>query len=139
MKKHRKNSAFTMVEMLAVIAVMAIIVALVVPNGIYARTAGEEATVKAQGAAIEMAMANYLMNQGAAAKTTWAGWNPASANTIAQVKVILGNLKAVGAFPPNVQVDSIAAPLEGYTVTLPAALNGYVVIARTADNVQIYP
>lgn len=128
-----------MVEMLAVIAVMAIIVALVVPNGIYARTAGEEATVKAQGASIEMAMANFLMNQGAQAKTTWSAWAPASATTIAQVKTVLTNLKGVGAFPPNVQVDSIAAPLEGYTVSLPASLNGYVTISRTADSVQIYP
>lgn len=131
MKKYNIGG-FTMVEMLAVIAVISIIVALVVPNGIFARTTGEEATARAQGAALELAMANYQSKGGMAAGVAWAN---AGNTTTAKI----AHLQDVGALPPNLDAAKFQTAFEGYTVIFPAALGGTVTIRRSSDNVQIYP
>ena len=123
-----------MVEMLAVIAVMAIIVALVVPNGIFARTAAEESTAKAQGAALEMAMGNWLLSGGAKAKTDWATFKSTNPN----LQQVVTQLVSVGALPPTTSVASVTSALAGYDVSFPAALSSGISITRTGGD-QIYP
>ena len=126
---------FTMVEMLAVIAVMAIIVALVVPNGIHARTVGEEQTVKAQASALEMAMATYLLQQGASAKAQYAStFSSYGATNISQYITLLKNK---GALPDSVQSGTIQKAFEGYQVTMPSTLTGSVRVQR--GGTAIYP
>lgn len=133
--KAKDSSAFTMVEMLAVIAVMAIITALVVPNGIHARTVGEEGTVKAQAAALEMAMATYLLQKGATAKNDYASTYSTAGAT--NISTYITFFKGVGALPDSVQNGTIQKAFEGYTVTMPSQLTGSVQVRR--GTTQIYP
>lgn len=130
-----------MVEMLAVIAVMAIIVALVVPNGIHARTVGEEATVRAQAAALEMALATYLMQYGAQAKVNYSnnvGSQPAGP---AQLNSAITLLRGQGAMPQSTSTVSMGKTFEGYSLTLPSQLGGGVRVTRMVGGnaMQIYP
>jgi len=138
-----KLKAFTMVEMLAVIAVMAIIVALVVPNGIHARTVGEESTVRAQAAALEMGMATYLMQYGAQAKATYAN-DVGSQVGNAKLDAVVTLLKKHGALPQSVSGPGMAKTFEGYNITIPSQLGGGINVTRNsgaagASALQIYP
>jgi prepilin-type N-terminal cleavage/methylation domain-containing protein len=139
---NKLKRGFTMVEMLAVIAVMAIIVALVVPNGIHARTVGEEATVRAQAAALEMGLSTYLMQYGAQAKVNYINAKTAAgADPYLQMAATVGLLKQEGALPQSVSPNSMGKTFEGYNLVLPNQLGGGLRVTRTVDGnaLQIYP
>jgi len=134
-----RKKAFTMVEMLAVIAVMAIIVAMVVPNGIHARSVGEEATVRAQAASIEMGLATCLMQYGALAKEQYLNLAKNTGNATNDTNTVITFLKGFGALPDSVQAPVINKVFSGYTVTYPQNIDGAVVVRGGAGGTQIYP
>lgn len=129
------NNGFTMVEMLAVIAIVSVLVAIVVPNGIFARTSGEEAVARAQAASLETAMGVYHVRDGAVASSTWAdaiGSDPSLAN-------MYGVLQAHGAMPTSSSFNQISQAFEGYAILMPATISGQITVTRSADNAVIYP
>jgi prepilin-type N-terminal cleavage/methylation domain-containing protein len=141
-KKLRRGTwGFTMVEMLAVIAVMAIIVALVVPNGIHARTVGEEATVRAQAASLEMGLSTYLMQYGAQAKTEYQAAEQSGADLFAKLQAILALLHRHGAMPQSMTATTLRNTFEGYDLRFPTQLGGGLRVTRVIDGntTQIYP
>lgn len=121
-----------MVEMLAVLAVIAVLIALALPNGTFARTTGEEAAVQAQCAALEAAMSQYLTRNGAAAVTTYA----ATTKSLADVYALLSSNNAL---PPSITQAQLESTFSGYTVVFPTNLSGSVSALRTADGATIYP
>jgi len=124
-----------MVEMLAVLAVMAVIIALTIPNGIFARTTGEEAVAKAQAASFELAMNTYLLRSGAAANASWQSAHAADPSTHNLFLV----LQQAGAFPASTGWQTIEAGMAGYTIIFPPSLTGKLSVVRTSDNAVIYP
>jgi len=135
MKRSKLSRAFTMVEILAVIAVMSVLVALTIPNGIFARTAAEEAVAKSVGASFELAMSTYLTKSGAAAQQNWEqAWEADQGP-----HNLFLTLQSSGAFPSSTSWSSVSNSLAGYTMILPKKLTGKVTVIRSTDSAVVYP
>lgn len=134
----KKEGGFTLVEMLAVLAVMAVICALTVPSGIFARGTGEVHLARANAAAFEMGKSNYLARYGAEAGTNW--------STAYQADPSIGHmynlLAGAGCFPPewsHVYAGSSAEQsFQGYQVVVPATIAQGVAVFGP-DSQQVYP
>ncbi|MDX2079768.1 MAG: type II secretion system protein [Terrimicrobiaceae bacterium] len=71
---NQRLSAFSLVEVLAAIAIIGIVTFLAVPNIIRLKQDGEENLARARAEALNMAMASYVQAVGpSAAQTTWSG------------------------------------------------------------------
>ena len=72
MKFNRKFAGFSLVEILAAIAIIGIITFLAIPNIVRVKEDGEESLAIARVEALNMAMASYIQANGsAAANTAW--------------------------------------------------------------------
>lgn len=103
---------FSLVEVLAAIAVIGIITFMAIPNIVKVKEDSEDSLALSRAASLNMAMASYLKDQGAAANDSW---NGANAETCYSV------LTPYLAFAPSDFEDY--QPL-GYTFTFPSTLGG---------------
>ena len=106
-----RKSAFSLVEVLAAIAVIGIITFLAIPNIVQVKTDSENGLALARAASLNMAMASYLKDQGTLASSSW---NPANTNTCYTA------LTPYLAFAPADFDKYVPA---GYTFTFPATLS----------------
>lgn len=103
--------AFSLVEVLAAIAIIGIITFLAIPNIVRVKEDGEKNLAIARAQALNMGMASYLQAQGMhTATNTWAG--TAATNRYNLVSPYL-------AYAPASVSDYMPG---GYSVTFPAAL-----------------
>jgi len=67
-------SAFSMVEVLAAVAIIGVITFLAIPNIIRVKQDGENNLARARAESLNMAIASFVQaNGGAAAQTNWSG------------------------------------------------------------------
>lgn len=74
--RHDNNTAFSLVEVLAAIAIIGIITFLAIPNIVRVKEDGEESLAIARIEALNMAMASYVQANGSTAAN--AAWGTAS-------------------------------------------------------------
>lgn len=113
MKTHlRSPSAFSLVEVLAAIAIIGIITFLAIPNIVRIKEDGEQSLAIARAEALNMAMASYVQANGSTAAAS--AWSSAADN---QARYVL--LTPYMAFAP-VQITSFMPG--GYTATFSSTL-----------------
>lgn len=100
-------SAFSLVEMLAVITIIGIVVFLAVPNLVQIKSDAEDSHAEARVQALNMAMAAYLNSKGPAAAAEW----ETAANDGGRYDLVKSHLAFSSA--------DLATYLPGYTVTFP--------------------
>ncbi len=71
------SAAFSLVELLVVIAVLGVILYFAFPNVIRVRSDSEKEAAKARAEALNIAAAAYFQSKGAAASATWGALNDA--------------------------------------------------------------
>lgn len=108
----RPTSAFSLVEVLAAVALIGIITFLALPNIVRIKQDSEEHLAIARAEALNLSMASYAQAQGQTAAT--AGW---AAATDADDRYAL--LAPYLAYAPATLADYMPG---GYTVTLPTTL-----------------
>lgn len=69
--RHRVTRAFSLVEVLAAVAVIGIITFLAIPNIVQVKKDSEDSLAMSRAAALNMAQANYLRAKGDQAETDW--------------------------------------------------------------------
>jgi prepilin-type N-terminal cleavage/methylation domain-containing protein len=104
----RLQQAFSLVEMLAVIAIIGIVVFLAVPNLVQIKGDAEDNHAEARVEALNIAMAAYLSANGTSASNSWVGADNAGRYGLVQSHL---------AFSSTNLTDYVPA---GYTFTFPA-------------------
>jgi len=115
MKTHlpaAQSRGFSLVEVLAAIAIIGIITFLAIPNLLRIKEDGERNLATSRAETLNMAMASYL--QAGGESNAVADWNTAANNDARYLK-----LKQYIAFAPSDIDDYLPS---GYSVTLPTAL-----------------
>ncbi len=133
-----KQGGFTMVEMLAVMAVMAVVCTLSIPNGLFAKGTGELHVARAMASSFEMGKSNYLARYGAEAGTSWTAAyqeNP----SVGRMYQLIAN---AGCFPPewssSYSGSSAEMAFQGYQVVVPATVSSGITVYGP-DNQIVYP
>lgn len=129
--KPMKHQAFSLVEVLAAVAIIGIVTFLAVPNIVRIKQDGEDNLARARAEALQTAMASYVQAVGPSAAQDW--W---AANTDAQER--FEEISAFLAFPESNLVNGFFPT--GYTVTLPTSIypmNTRIIVAR--GTTQVYP
>lgn len=130
MKHSYTNKAFTLVEMLAVIAVMSIIVALTIPNGIFVRTAGEEQVVKTHAMALELAAQKVHGIYGQRGQQEWATKYSNSSAMVEWLVPMISN---------KTSANEILRAFDGYDLVFPPSIAGKITVRRKTDGAVVYP
>ena len=112
MRLIRNNKAFTLVEILIVVAILGLLAAIAIPNLMRARTGGVVETCRANRATIHKAIAAYMLTDNISA---------AAANASLD---ILGDTIAAG----FLQAGDAACPLDGTAYTASVASNGRITV-----------
>ena len=108
----KAKKAFSLVEVLAAVAILGIMAFLALPNIVTMKTDSEENLAVARAEAVNMSIASYVQASGRNAATTgWAG----AANDQARYDLLTPYL----AFAPAAFTDYMPST---YTVSLPAAI-----------------
>ncbi len=107
-----RGRAFSLVEVLAAVALIGVIVFLAIPNIVRVKQDSEENLAIARAEAINLAMASFVQAYGSAAGTQWAG----AANDEARYD----KLAAYLAFAPDSFSDYLPS---GYSLSLPTAMS----------------
>lgn len=107
----RPTNGFSLVEMLAVIAIIGIVIFLAIPNLLQIKSDGEQNLAISRAESLNMGMASFIQAQGqAAAETAWSG---------AGTNGRYGLVKSYVAFAPAAMSNYMPS---GYAVTLPGSL-----------------
>lgn len=108
----RPTNGFSLVEMLAVIAIIGIVIFLAIPNLLQIKTDGEQNLAISRAESLNMGVASFIQAQGqVAAETAWA-----SAGSNGRY----GLVKPYVAFAPSAMSNYMPA---GYSVSLPTTLS----------------
>lgn len=108
----KASKAFSLVEVLAAVAILGIMAFLALPNIVTMKTDSEENLAVARAEAVNMGIASYIQASGRGAATT--GW-AAAANDQARYDLLTPYL----AFAPATFTDYMPST---YTVSLPTAI-----------------
>jgi len=114
-----RKSGFSLVEVLAAVAIIGIIVFIAIPNVVQSRRDAEEHFAIGRAEALNSSMSQYIQANGRAnAGVAWAG--KSNAERFSLIKGYLAYAPtAMGDYQPN-----------GYTFTLPATPDARVAITR---------
>jgi len=122
-KLNSRRGGFTLVEIMIVVAIIALLASIAVPNFLRARLRSQATTVLTEARMVDAARDQYLMeNPTAAATVTWANLQPylksgSRLDNAAGVD-IMGNLYV---FTPKTTAVSISAATKGaFTDIMPA-------------------
>jgi prepilin-type N-terminal cleavage/methylation domain-containing protein len=107
--------AFSLVEVLAAVALIGILVFLALPNIVQVKTDSETHLAVARAEALNLAMASYVQAQGST--TASSSWPSGSGATADQARYVL--VSPYLAYAPTNLTDYMPA---GYTATLPTSL-----------------
>jgi prepilin-type N-terminal cleavage/methylation domain-containing protein len=125
---HRNSCAFSLVEVLAAVAIIGIITFLALPNIVQVKEDSERTLAVARAEALNMSMASYIQANGIAVATDT--WNALPANdSDARYQLIRPYL----AFAPSGLGDYMPS---GYTVSLPNSISTLVKATVTGPNAQ---
>ncbi len=130
MKRTLNQKAFTLVEMLAVIAVMAVIVALTIPNGIFVRTAGEEQVIKTHAMALELAAQKVHAIYGQRGQQEWATKYSNPQVMVEWLVPMISN---------KTSSQEILRAFDGYNLVFPPSIAGKITVTRQTDGAVVYP
>ena len=108
----RKNNAFTLVEIMIVVVIIALLAAIAIPNLLRSRNQAQEATAQANLKLIANALENY-----AAINSEY----PTVTSTL------------MGVTPPYLSVDYFTGTYNGYTFTHSLASYSYLINAYPAN------
>ena len=108
----RKNNAFTLVEIMIVVVIIALLAAIAIPNLLRSRNQAQEATAQANLKLIANALENY-----------------AAINS--QYPTVTSTL--MGVTPPYLSVDYFSGAINGYTFTHSLASYSYLISAYPAN------
>lgn len=125
-----KSKAFTLVEMLAVIAIMSVLVALTIPNGIFVKSHASEQVIRTHAMALELAAQKIHGLYGLQGQQEWATKH---GNTTAMVEWL------VPLISNKTSPQEILQAFDGYTLIFPPNIAGKVTVRRTTDNAVVYP
>lgn len=107
----RRSNGFSLVEMLAVIAIIGIVIFLAIPNLLQIKSDGEQNLAISRAESLNMGMASFIQAQGqGAAETAWSGASTNGRYTL---------VKPYVAFAPTAMSNYMPG---GYSVTLPGSL-----------------
>lgn len=108
----KPRAAFSLVEVLAAIAIIGVITFLAIPNIVQVKRDSEEDLARSRAAALNVAMASYVQNKGglATAKAAWPGDDDS-------------RYTAIKPFLSFAETNRAAYMPSGYSVTLPTAAN----------------
>jgi prepilin-type N-terminal cleavage/methylation domain-containing protein len=118
---HSVRRAFSLVEVLAAVALIGVITFLALPNIVRIKTDSEESLAISRAEAVNLSMASYLQARGTTAATT--GWS--GAGTAAARYALLAPYLA---YAPTVFTDYMPG---GYSITLPSTLLPLAKVALT--------
>jgi len=114
-----RRAGFSLVEVLAAVAIVGILVFIAIPNVIQSRRDAEEQFAIGRAEALNSSMSNFIQANGRAnAGTVWTGKSNSE-----RYSLVRGYL----AYAPNVLGDYQPS---GYTFTLPATPDARVIITR---------
>lgn len=130
-----------MVEMLAVVAIMSIIVAITIPNGIFAKSTADERTAITQAKALQAGMTQTRYMLGLPGEQEWA------AIADSQNDALRFLIPAVFPIPAgegrdaaiNQRLSQILETFEGYRLILPPSLAGSIRVTRVSDGALLFP
>lgn len=124
------SPAFSLVEVLAAIAIIGVITFLAIPNIVRVKQDSEDNLARARAETLNLAIASYVQARGTnTAQTNWSGKTDAYRYTNCLVPYIAFAEPSLTAFVPN-----------GYSFTLPSTivpLSTKTVISNTARGVAI--
>lgn len=128
-KSGTPRGAFSLVEVLAAIAIIGIVTFLAIPNIVRMKQDGEDNLARARAETLNMAIASYVQSVGTnAAQTAWS-----AANNDGRYGLIRGYI----AFPESTLSEYTPS---GYTLTLPASIipmTTKTAVSNTARAVEI--
>ena len=104
----KKSSGFTLVEIMVVVAIIALLSAVLIPNMVRARTSANDAAAKGTLKTISTAMETYMSSNGNYPATTTA---------------------LLGAAPPYLNKDYFASTQSGFDFTATLTAGTYVITA----------
>ena len=108
----RRTNGFSLVEMLAVIAIIGIVIFLAIPNLLQIKSDGEQNLAISRAESLNMGMASFIQAQGKVAAQS--NWSSAGSNGRYAL------LKPYVAFAPTNMASYMPS---GYSVTLPTSLS----------------
>ena len=124
------SSAFSLVEVLAAIAIIGIVTYLAIPNIVRIKRDGEDNLARARAETLNLAIATYVMARGTnAAQTNWAGRSDAYRYTNCLAQYISFAEASFTSFQPL-----------GYSLTLPtniSPLSGKTLASNTNLGVSV--
>jgi len=128
LSNHRRQAeaaAFSMVEVLAALAIIGIIIFLALPNIVQVKSDGEQSLAIARAESLNMAMASYVQAVGSTqAETNW----DASADDSARYANYLSPYLA---FAPSTLANYLPA---GYSVSLPGDVTNAAMVTLTGPS-----
>lgn len=111
----KSPSGFTLVEIMIVVAIIALLSAVLIPNMVRARVAANDSSAKATLKSISTALETYMTSNGTYPTTTTA---------------------LVGAAPPYLNKDYFNGPENGFTFTATLTAGTYSIVATPASSNQ---
>lgn len=132
--KIHRNGGFSIVEMFAILAILAFLIGMYYMNTIYAKSESEVEVVRVQAAVLEAGLSTYKYRGGPTARSEWEtlGGGTLSAN-------MYSVLNTSGALSRNVPFSTFMGSFTGYAILMPATVDGRITVTREADSRVVYP
>jgi prepilin-type N-terminal cleavage/methylation domain-containing protein len=121
MKRNSSRSAFSLVEVLAAVAIIGILVFIAIPNVVQSRRDAEENFAIGRAEALNSAISQYIQANGRA--NAGVAWTATGVGNPQRFNLVKGYL----AYPPTLITDYQP---NGYVYNLPSTPDGRVVITR---------